>query len=59
MSTTETRRDGSRLEVDDPYYCKNCGVELPERCVDDDWHPLGGDGAPELCGSCLADEWLS
>ena len=54
-----TRRDGSRLEVDDPHHCKHCGAELPERCVDDDWHPLGGDEAPELCGSCLAQEALN
>lgn len=52
------RREGSRLEVDDPEHCKECGAELPSICVHGDWHPLGGEGAPELCGSCLAEEVL-
>lgn len=55
-STRDTdRREGSRLEVDDPNYCKRCGRKLPEICVEGDWHPLGGDEAPEYCGSCLAE----
>jgi hypothetical protein len=49
------RRDGSRLEVDDPRYCKECGTALPEMCVEDGWHPLGGNEPPEYCGSCLAE----
>jgi len=48
------RRKNSRLEVDDPYYCKRCGTKLPEICVDGEWHPLGGDDPPEYCGGCLA-----
>ena len=58
-STGMDRREGSRLEVDDPKYCKRCGVSLPEICVDDSWHPLGGDEPPEYCGSCLAEVILS
>lgn len=50
---TNQRRDDSRLELDDKYYCKRCGWELPEICVDDEWHPLGGEDSPEYCGKCL------
>jgi len=53
------RRENSRLEVDDPRYCKRCGTSLPEVCVDGDWHPLGGDEPPENCGSCLAEVMLA
>jgi hypothetical protein len=49
------RREGSRLEVDDPYYCKRCGTSLPEICIDGEFHPLGDDQPPEYCGSCLAE----
>jgi len=48
------RREGSRLEVDDPTFCKRCGTSLPEMCVREGWHPLGGDEPPEFCGPCLA-----
>jgi len=58
-STGMDRREGSRLEVDDPKYCKRCGASLPGICVDDGWHPLGGDEPPEYCGSCLAKVMLS
>lgn len=57
-NSTERRRN-SRLEVDDPHHCKQCGKELPEICVDGQWHPLGGDKPPEYCGSCLADAVLA
>ena len=54
MSNETGRREGSRLEVDDPKFCKVCGIPLPEICIDGEWHPLGGDEPPEYCGSCLA-----
>lgn len=53
------RREGSRLEVDDPEFCKECGTPLPEICVEDGWHPLGGSEPPEYCGSCLAEAMLA
>lgn len=53
------RREGSRLEVDDPEFCKVCGTPLPEICVEEGWHPLGGDEPPEYCGSCLAEVMLA
>lgn len=60
MSDTESeRRENSRLEVDDPHYCKRCGKKLPDMCIDDGFHPLGGDQPPEYCGTCLAEVALS
>jgi len=54
MSTT---RKGSRLENDDPYYCKKCGDELPKMLVDG---PIAGDGTEhppvELCGDCKGEQ---
>ena len=47
-------RDGSRLEVDDERFCKRCGYQLPDKCFEIGFHPLGGDEPPELCGRCLA-----
>lgn len=49
------RRRNSRLEVDDPFFCKRCGKELPRMCVEKGIHPLGGDEPPEYCGSCLGE----
>jgi len=53
-----TQRQGSRLEIDDPRYCKWCGGELPDVCFKHGFHPLGGDEPPELCGSCQGDALL-
>jgi len=53
---SETRRDNTRLEVDHKDHCKQCGVKLPDVCFEKEFHPLGGDKTPELCGSCLAQE---
>lgn len=51
-------RKGTRLEVDDPYYCKWCGTNLPQIMIDG---PIAGDGteyaAVELCGACKAKQW--
>lgn len=58
-SNSGSPREGSRLEVDDPHYCKRCGWELPEICVDGGWHPLGGERMPEYCGKCLAEVMLA
>ena len=52
-----TSRQGSRLEVDDPLHCKQCGGELPEMMV---FGPIAGDGTEydrvELCGKCKGTE---
>lgn len=45
------RRDGSRLEVEDPEHCKKCGGELPTGpCDATDAH-----GRPMIWSSALAD----
>ena len=56
MTDTEqqlSRRENSRLEVDDRYHCKWCGGELPKMLVRG---PIAGDGTEhppvELCGCC-------
>jgi len=53
-----TEREGSRLEIDDPHYCKWCGGKLPDVCFKHGFHPLGGEEPPELCGGCQADALL-
>ena len=53
------RRDGSRLEIDDPEHCKRCGAEIPSggdtdaqgrpmSWIEGDWVTL------ELCHDCWA-----
>jgi predicted Zn-ribbon and HTH transcriptional regulator len=32
-SETGSRRDSSRLDVDDMFHCKECGIELPWQAV--------------------------
>ena len=58
-------RDGSKLAIDDPNYCKECGAELPEGwygAEDDDGAPLAYyDGEwhrIERCKDCWAHEQL-
>lgn len=51
-------REGTRLEVDDERFCKQCGMELPESCFEHNYHPLGGDEPPELCGNCFGSDLM-
>lgn len=45
-SSSDSRRPGSKLEVDDPDYCKRCGAEI--QCDDDaDWVVRDEDGVYE------------
>jgi len=59
-------RDGTRLEVDDPEYCKKCGGEIP---YNEDFHAHDPQGRPmsyigdrdewvvlEYCPDCWAEE---
>lgn len=59
-------REGSRLEVDDPEYCKECGREIP---YDENFNAHDPQGRPmayvaakdawvvlELCPDCWAEE---
>ena len=60
-------RDGSRLEVDDPEHCKECGVEIQHpdfHAHDAQGRPMTyiqGDDGPEWislerCADCWAEE---
>lgn len=33
VETIDAGRDGSRLELDHQFYCKECGIELPWQVV--------------------------
>ncbi|MFC7231620.1 hypothetical protein ACFQMM_09700 [Saliphagus sp. GCM10025308] len=54
-----TPREGTRLEVDNPGYCKWYGVDLPSLLLDG---PIAGDTnhlPAELCGDCKGKQVLT